>query len=162
MVVPLIVEGQLVGVDGRRLRGAATGSPTTRPPQLQRFADTVALTADRARLQASERERRGWLSYIADAGDLLAGSLDQDMTMAITGQIVVPRLAQWCAIHLPTSAASRSLHQVWHEDETAGRAGAAGWSRRLPGDQLDGGVRAEPGSRPPASPWSRAAGGSAS
>ena len=59
---------------------------------LQRLADSLALAADRARLQASERERRGWLTFVAEAGDLLAHSLDQDMTMAITGQIVIPRL----------------------------------------------------------------------
>ena len=59
---------------------------------LQRLADSLALAADRARLQASERERRGWLTFVAEAGDLLAHSLDQEMTMAITGQIVVPRL----------------------------------------------------------------------
>jgi serine phosphatase RsbU (regulator of sigma subunit)/PAS domain-containing protein len=116
VVVPLIVEGQLVG----SLAAAAAvpdGFTDDQAAELQRFGDTVALTADRARLQASERERRGWLSYIADAGDLLAGSLDQDMTMAITGQIVVPRLAEWCAIHLLNERGKPVLQQVWHEDE---------------------------------------------
>ena len=94
---------------------------------LQQFADTIALTADRARLQASERERRGWLSYIADAGDLLAGSLDQDMTMAITGQIVVPRIAQWCAIHLAdereaSSCSSRSGTRTSNGTSSCGRS----------------------------------------
>jgi PAS domain S-box-containing protein len=131
VVVPLVVEGLLVGamVAGSAV---ANGFSADQAAELQRFADTVALTADRARLQASERERRGWLSYIADAGDLLAGSLDQDMTMAITGQIVVPRLAQWCAIHLLDERGKPVLQQVWHEDEKelqAVREAVAGLTR---------------------------------
>ena len=116
VLVPLVVEGQLVGAMAAA-SAVANGFTADQAAELQRFADSVALTADRARLQASERERRGWLSYIADAGDLLAGSLDQEMTMAITGQIVVPRLAQWCAIHLLDERGKPVLQQVWHEDE---------------------------------------------
>ena len=116
VVVPLVVESKLVGAVAAA-SAVTHGFNDEQSAQLQRFADSIALTADRARLQASERERRGWLSYIADAGDLLAGSLDQDMTMAITGQIVVPRIAQWCAIHLADERGKLILQQVWHEDE---------------------------------------------
>ncbi|GAA2151727.1 SpoIIE family protein phosphatase [Nocardioides koreensis] len=116
VVVPLVMEGSLVGAVGAA-SVVTHGFSDDEAAVLQQFADTIALTADRARLQASERERRGWLSYIADAGDLLAGSLDQDMTMAITGQIVVPRIAQWCAIHLADERDEVVLQQVWHEDE---------------------------------------------
>ena len=84
---------------------------------LQRLSDSLALAADRARLQSSERERRGWLTFVAEAGDLLAHSLDQEMTMAITGQIVVPRLATWCALYLDDERDEPVLHQVWHADE---------------------------------------------
>lgn len=144
VVVPLIVEGQLVG-SMAAASAVPNGFTDDQAAELQRFADTVALTADRARLQASERERRGWLSYIADAGDLLAGSLDQDMTMAITGQIVVPRLAQWCAIHLLDERGKPVVHQVWHEDETqveSVRQAVEGLSR----EQLLGGVHTGLGS----------------
>jgi serine phosphatase RsbU (regulator of sigma subunit)/anti-sigma regulatory factor (Ser/Thr protein kinase) len=84
---------------------------------LQRLSDSLALAADRARLQTSERERRGWLTFQAEAGDLLAHSLDQEMTMAITGQIVVPRLATWCAVYLDDERGEPILQQVWHADE---------------------------------------------
>ncbi|MET9392167.1 SpoIIE family protein phosphatase [Streptomyces sp. NPDC006624] len=56
---------------------------------------------------------RGALSFLAEASDLLAGQLDEDLVAALTGQLIVPRLADWCA--------------VWLEDEaTGGRHGAAG------------------------------------
>ncbi|WP_055695315.1 SpoIIE family protein phosphatase [Streptomyces prasinopilosus] len=57
---------------------------------------------------------RGALSFLAEASDLLAGQLDEDLVTALTGQLIVPRLADWCA--------------VWLEDETAGH-----------GDRSDGG-----------------------
>ncbi|MDN3022978.1 SpoIIE family protein phosphatase [Streptomyces sp. S.PB5] len=61
----------------------------------------------------AERDRewlnRGALSFLAEASDLLAGQLDEDHVAALTGQLVVPRLADWCA--------------VWLEDEHMGRGG---------------------------------------
>jgi serine phosphatase RsbU (regulator of sigma subunit) len=84
---------------------------------LQQIANALAVATDRARLQSLERERRGWLTFLAEAGDFLAGSLDQDMTMAITGQIVVPKIAQWCAVHLDDDRGHPVVEQVWHEDE---------------------------------------------
>lgn len=49
----------------------------------------------------------GALSFLAEASDLLAGQLDEDLVAALTGQLLVPRLADWCA--------------VWLEDESMGR-----------------------------------------
>ncbi|MEV0633711.1 ATP-binding SpoIIE family protein phosphatase [Streptomyces sp. NPDC050619] len=61
----------------------------------------------------AERDRdwlgRGALSFLAEASDLLAGQLDENLVAALTGQLIVPRLADWCA--------------VWLEDEATGRAG---------------------------------------
>jgi serine phosphatase RsbU (regulator of sigma subunit) len=63
--------------------------------------------------QRAERDRewlnRGALSFLAEASDLLAGQLDEDLVAALTGQLIVPRLADWCA--------------VWLEDEHMGRGG---------------------------------------
>ncbi|MFE1247221.1 SpoIIE family protein phosphatase [Streptomyces sp. NPDC058735] len=53
---------------------------------------------------------RGALSFLAEASDLLAGQLDEDLVAALTGQLIVPRLADWCA--------------VWLQDESGG----GGWS----------------------------------
>ncbi|MFF6810927.1 SpoIIE family protein phosphatase [Streptomyces sp. NPDC012403] len=62
---------------------------------------------------------RGALSFLAEASDLLAGQLDEDLVTSLTGQLIVPRLADWCA--------------VWLEDETTGHGG--GWSE---GSRTDG------------------------
>jgi serine phosphatase RsbU (regulator of sigma subunit) len=116
VVVPLVAEGRVIGALGAAAERAESFADD-QAVELQRFADSIAMAADRARLQRSERERRGWLSFIAEAGDLLAGSLDQSMTIAITGQIVVPRLASWCAVYLDDERGNPVLEHVWHADE---------------------------------------------
>ena len=116
VVVPVSVDGRVTGA----LAAASTrtdGFTDEQAVRLQAIADTLAVPADRARLRAAEKQRRGWLSFLAEAGDLLAGSLDQRMTMAITCQIAVPRVASWCAIHLYDDRDNPVLQQVWHEDE---------------------------------------------
>lgn len=73
---------------------------------------------------------RGALSFLAEASDLLAGQLDEDMVAALAGQLLVPRLADWCAIWLEgeqgrtgwgtggAAGAAPRLARVWHSDES--------------------------------------------
>ncbi|WP_073946679.1 SpoIIE family protein phosphatase [Streptomyces kebangsaanensis] len=58
---------------------------------------------------------RGALSFLAEASDLLAGQLDEGLVASLTGQLLVPRLADWCA--------------VWLEDESTARWGPSPWNR---------------------------------
>ena len=116
VLVPIAAENRVVGAIGVA-SSHVDGFSTDESVLLQQIANALAVATDRARLQALERERRGWLTFLAEAGDFLAGSLDQDMTMAITGQIVVPKIAQWCAVHLDDGRGQPVLQQVWHEDE---------------------------------------------
>jgi serine phosphatase RsbU (regulator of sigma subunit) len=116
VLVPIAAENRVVGAIGVA-SAHVEGFSTDQSVVLQQIANTLAVATDRARLQSLERERRGWLTFLAEAGDFLAGSLDQDMTMAITGQIVVPKIAQWCAVHLDDDRGHPVLEQVWHEDE---------------------------------------------
>ncbi|MDX2781663.1 ATP-binding protein, partial [Streptomyces caniscabiei] len=77
--------------------------------------DPADLVAPMPRLGV-ERDRewlnRGALSFLAEASDLLAGQLDEDLVAALAGQLLVPRLADWCA--------------VWLEDEGLGWRGGEG------------------------------------
>jgi serine phosphatase RsbU (regulator of sigma subunit)/anti-sigma regulatory factor (Ser/Thr protein kinase) len=71
--------------------------------------------------QRAERDRdwlgRGALSFLAEASDLLAGQLDEDLVAALAGQLIVPRLADWCAVWLEDEALGRG---GWSEDAGAG------------------------------------------
>ncbi|MFJ9536648.1 SpoIIE family protein phosphatase [Streptomyces sp. NPDC101225] len=82
--------------------------------------------------QRAERDRdwlhRGALSFLAEASDLLAGQLDENLVAALAGQLIVPRLADWCAVWLEDEAMGRGwadgtagagprLARVWHGSE---------------------------------------------
>lgn len=102
-------------------------------PALQRglrAAEILAPTPRRTAREDPDWISRGALSFLAEASDLLAGQLDEDMVAALAAQLLVPRLADWCAIWLdgegghprwgtgrPSGAAPR-LARVWHSDES--------------------------------------------
>ncbi|MEV0997301.1 GAF domain-containing SpoIIE family protein phosphatase [Nonomuraea sp. NPDC050202] len=66
-----------------------------------------------------EESSRGphWLGFLADASDLLAGTLDPDMVPAIIAQVVVPRLSSWCAVYTSDNSGPLRLVYLWHADE---------------------------------------------
>ncbi|RFU37597.1 GAF domain-containing protein, partial [Actinomadura logoneensis] len=145
---PLENQGRLTG-----LVVAVSAEPGRFEPadgaRLGRIAEEMALSLEKARVGELERSWRGWLSFVAEASDLLAGTLDQERTMALVAQLVVPRLATWCAVYTDTAAGPPVLAYVWHADETRTDALRA---------QLD---RAAQGPRPDApGPWHGLAEGS--
>ncbi|WP_242902506.1 SpoIIE family protein phosphatase [Actinomadura terrae] len=85
--------------------------------RLGRLADEMSLSLEKARVGELERSWRGWLSFVAEASDLLAGTLDQERTMALVAQLVVPRLATWCAVYNTDGSEPAKLAYVWHADE---------------------------------------------
>ncbi|MFD7991867.1 SpoIIE family protein phosphatase [Streptomyces mexicanus] len=110
----------------------AQRDPGTEPPDDDEPALGVAeILAPQP--QRTERDRewlgRGALSFLAEASDLLAGQLDENLVAALTGQLLVPRLADWCAVWLEdestlrggwgdgTQAAGPRLARVWHVSE---------------------------------------------
>ncbi|MFE0370788.1 SpoIIE family protein phosphatase [Streptomyces tendae] len=98
--------GQGVGAhaDGGRGRGECSGRSGSAGWQ-----DSWDGAVGTARRGVRDREwlGRGALSFLAEASDLLAGQLDEDLVASLTGQLIVPRLADWCG--------------VWLEDESLGR-----------------------------------------
>ncbi|MFD0418410.1 SpoIIE family protein phosphatase [Streptomyces sp. NPDC127108] len=71
---------------------------------------------------------RGALTFLAEASDLLAGQFDENLVAALAGQLLVPRLADWCAVWLDDEAEGPGrtpdgrapgtrLARVWHTSE---------------------------------------------
>ncbi|MCB5169375.1 SpoIIE family protein phosphatase [Streptomyces bambusae] len=117
VTVPLKVEGRLTGS-----LGVATEAPgrysNEEALRLQFAADRIALAVESARLGELERLRRGSLSFLVEASDLLAGTLDRDQTLALMAQMTVPTLATWCAVYtIADQASDPHLAYVLHEDE---------------------------------------------
>ncbi|MGW7642721.1 SpoIIE family protein phosphatase [Streptomyces bobili] len=109
--------------DSREPWDADSGPPV--PASSLAFAEALA---PEPRSAAHDRDwlGRGALSFLAEASDLLAGQLDEDLVAALTGQLIVPRLADWCAVWLEDELGSRAgwddgpgprLARVWHVSE---------------------------------------------
>ncbi|WP_184574849.1 SpoIIE family protein phosphatase [Streptomyces zagrosensis] len=117
VTVPLKVEGRLTGSLGVAAEGPGRYS-NEEALRLQFAADRIALAVESARLTELERLRRGSLSFLVEASDLLAGTLDRDQTLALMAQMTVPTLATWCAVYtIADQAAEPELSYVLHEDE---------------------------------------------
>ena len=80
-------------------------------------AERIALTVETARLAEAGQSRRAALSFLAEAGELLAGSLDPERTLALAAQLVVPALARWCAIYRRDEPGRARPPLIWHADE---------------------------------------------
>jgi len=118
VVAQLLAEGRPIGqICVAAARTGAFGPDTA--DRLQRGADRLALAVAARRLAESTRRHRDWLSFLAEASDLLAGTLEPQMTIAMLAQLVVPRLATWCAVRSYDERGSTGLDYAWHADETA-------------------------------------------
>jgi serine phosphatase RsbU (regulator of sigma subunit)/anti-sigma regulatory factor (Ser/Thr protein kinase) len=82
-------------------------------------AERFALHLENDRLRRTDLRRRTWLTFLAEASELLAQSLDVNLTMALIPQLVVPRLGQWCAVHTTDTWGRLQLAAATHADETA-------------------------------------------
>jgi serine phosphatase RsbU (regulator of sigma subunit)/anti-sigma regulatory factor (Ser/Thr protein kinase) len=116
MSVPFLVDGRVTGV-----LGVGSASPgqfrDVDEERLQEVADRAAMSLERLRLSELERVRRGRVAFLAEASELLSSTLDQRQAIALTAQLMVPRLAAWCAVLLADDAGELKPAYVWHEDE---------------------------------------------
>ncbi|MGW1882513.1 SpoIIE family protein phosphatase [Streptomyces sp. NPDC001970] len=97
---------------------ASTDSTAEDALQPPRAAEILPPSQPRPRRgRTAEWVERGGPTFLAEAGELLAGQLDEDMVAAIAGQLLVPRLADWCGVWLTTESGAMRLSRVWHTDE---------------------------------------------
>ncbi|WP_241844762.1 ATP-binding SpoIIE family protein phosphatase [Streptomyces silvensis] len=102
------------------------GDPETSQREL-RAAEILAPMPKRAP-HDTDWINRGALTFLAEASDLLAGQFDENLVAALAGQLLVPRLADWCAVWLDDEAEGPGraldgrapgtrLARVWHTSE---------------------------------------------
>ncbi|MFI6942773.1 SpoIIE family protein phosphatase [Streptomyces sp. NPDC050418] len=112
------------GVDAARQIEAYAGEQALQ--RGLRVADILSPQPKKARDQG-DWGHRGALAFLAEASDLLAGQLDEEMVAALAGQLLVPRLADWCAVWLNdesdrhgrgTGPTAPRLARVWHHSES--------------------------------------------
>ncbi|MFG2038888.1 SpoIIE family protein phosphatase [Dactylosporangium sp. NPDC048998] len=95
-------------------------------------ADRLTLLVENHRLRRADAERRTWLTFLAEASELLAQSLDAELTLALIPRLMVPRLGRWCVIHTADAGGELRLAAAAHADES------------LVGDLLDALAQATP------------------
>ncbi|MFB4314537.1 SpoIIE family protein phosphatase [Actinomadura sp. 21ATH] len=113
--VPLTAGGRRLGLLVAAARGADRFSSRD-ISRIQDAAGSLAPVLARER-DTARRGYRSWLGFLAEAGDLLAGTLDERTVLALAAQLYVPRLATWCAVYLDDPAGHGRLAHVWHADE---------------------------------------------
>lgn len=82
-------------------------------------AHRVAMAVESAWLRGVDQRRRAWMTYLAETSELLSQSLDVELAVAVVPQVVVPRLGQWCAVHLTDPLGRLRLAALTHADEDA-------------------------------------------
>ncbi|HVM65464.1 MAG TPA: SpoIIE family protein phosphatase [Acidimicrobiales bacterium] len=95
---------------------------------LQQVADLCATALDRGELFDAERDARQLVQFLADAGGLLAGSLEADRIVDLVADLAVPRLGEWCTVFLPDGR--------WLRRTTVNVAGEPELGERLLGTAL--------------------------
>ncbi|MFE3325070.1 SpoIIE family protein phosphatase [Streptomyces sp. NPDC059176] len=115
-----------LALDGCDTAAASTAAAASGESALQRGLRAAEILAPPSRRPV--RDDREWggraaLSFLAEASDLLAGQLDEDLVAALAGQLLVPRFADWCGIWLDGDpgqpGSGPRLARVWHADESA-------------------------------------------
>jgi sigma-B regulation protein RsbU (phosphoserine phosphatase) len=103
-----------------RVTGVGGAAPTTRSRELAELvAHRVAMAVESAWLRGVDQRRRAWMTYLAETSELLSQSLDVELAVAVVPQVVVPRLGQWCAVHLTDPLGRLRLAALTHADEDA-------------------------------------------
>lgn len=81
-------------------------------------AERLSLHLENERLRRVDIRRQSWLTFLAEASELLAQSLDVELTLALIPHLVVPRLGRWCAVHTIDEWGQLKLASMTHADES--------------------------------------------
>jgi PAS domain S-box-containing protein len=114
-VIPLTVEGRTVGSLSLSFLGDREFDA-----ELEAFlyavAEQAAHALERNRLRDAEQRTTRRLAFLAEAGELLAGSLNLETTLARLADLTVEWVADWCAIDLLDSEGRVGTSTVSHKD----------------------------------------------
>jgi PAS domain S-box-containing protein len=114
-VLPLAVEGAVFGGLSLSFDRDLEFEPERRALKMA-FARQAAQALARSRLYAAEQALRKRMTFLAEASELLASSLDYNRTLRRLAQLCVPGLADWCAIDMLGPEGTIERLAVAHED----------------------------------------------
>jgi signal transduction histidine kinase/GAF domain-containing protein len=115
VVLPLAVQGAVFGALSLSFDRDVEFENERRELKMA-FARQAAQALARSRLYAAEQAMRERMTFLAEASELLASSLDYNRTLAGLAQLCVPRLADWCAVDMLGPNGEIQRLAVAHED----------------------------------------------
>ncbi|HET7529400.1 MAG TPA: SpoIIE family protein phosphatase [Mycobacteriales bacterium] len=132
LVAPLVVGEHELGVLSLTFVGQSAIDENTQLTLLTTLADVCAQALERAAATSAAAAAAEQLAFLAEASVLLASSLDYRTVLSAVAGLVVPRLADWCAIQLLEGERLETV-ALTHFDP-AKAAWAAEMSARYPTD----------------------------
>jgi serine phosphatase RsbU (regulator of sigma subunit)/anti-sigma regulatory factor (Ser/Thr protein kinase) len=100
LVAPLVVGDHALGVLSLTFVGQGSIDEQTQLTLLTTLADVSAQALERATATTTATAATDRLAFLAEASVVLSSSLDYRTVLAAVAGLVVPRLADWCAIQL--------------------------------------------------------------
>jgi signal transduction histidine kinase len=125
VIVPLAVEGRVFGSMSLSFDEDLEFDAESREMKVT-LARQAAQALDRSRLYEAEQALRERMSFLAEASELLASSLDYNRTLRRLARLCVPALADWCTIDMLGPKGEIERLAVAHEDPEKVR-----WAREL-------------------------------
>jgi signal transduction histidine kinase/transcriptional regulator with GAF, ATPase, and Fis domain len=115
VVVPLAVEGRVFGAMSLSFDDDIDFELERREMKMT-LARQAAQALARSRIFEAEQALRKRMTFLAEASELLASSLDYNRTLRQLAQLCVPGLADWCAIDMLGPNGEIERLAVAHED----------------------------------------------
>ena len=115
LVAPLVVGSHQLGVLSLTFHGPNEIDERSQLAFLTTLADVTAQALERAMATVTATAALDRLAFLADASSILSTSLDYRIVLEALADLVVPRLADWCAIQLLNEGELRTV-AITHRD----------------------------------------------
>ncbi|MCW2667772.1 MAG: hypothetical protein JWN57_2734 [Frankiales bacterium] len=122
---PLIIGDHVLGVLSFTFATGGRLDPDTQARFVRALADALAQALERALALQQAHAANERLAYVADASVALSANLDVDATVATVGDLLVPRLADWCVVQVLQEGDLATVG-ITHADPDALR-----WAQRM-------------------------------
>lgn len=100
LVLPLTIRDHRLGVLSLTFPGRDSLARPARQAFLATLADTLAQALERAMAASQAAAAGAKLAFLAEASGALSISLDISTALSEVARLAVPRLADWCVVHL--------------------------------------------------------------
>lgn len=132
LVAPLVVGDHQLGVLSLSFRGPGSLDHDTQLAFLTTLADVTAQAVERALAASAATMATDRLAFLAEASVILSSSLDYRTVLEAVADLVVPGLADWCAIQLLERGGLETVALTHFDPEKV--AWASQFSDRYPTD----------------------------